>query len=334
MRVRPGFAPLLPLAGIYGWALARKNAAFESGRRAPERLRWPVVSVGNLSVGGAGKTPVVIRLAELLREAGVAADVLSRGYGRRTGRVAKVDPAGTFFEFGDEPLLVAREAGVPVFVGASRYAAGVMAEREAGERIHLLDDGFQHRELARAVDIVLLHRSDFSGRLLPAGRMREPLSALRRADVIVLREEDGEFEAEGRRHARADALWWRVRRRLSVAPLKGAAVAFCAIARPEDFFGGLRAAGIEVAAEEAWRDHHRYTGADMRRLRRRAVETKAAAFLTTAKDAVKLDCAMREELSEAGPLVVAKLVVEFEREGEIVRELLGRIAGLEAEFGM
>ena len=112
----------------------------------------------------------------------------------------RVDPEGEAARFGDEPLLIARAAGVPVYVGASRYEAGLLAERDANERgIHLLDDGFQHRRLARDLDIVVLHASDFEETLLPAGRLREPLASLRRASVVVLRAEDRALEAELRK---------------------------------------------------------------------------------------------------------------------------------------
>ena len=185
--MRP-FAFLVP---AYAAAIAAKNAAYERGWAEAKRLGWPVVSVGNLSVGGSGKTPVVIRLAQLLQADGIAVDVLSRGYGRSGEGVERVDASGDAGRFGDEPVLIARKAAVPVYVGTSRYDAGRLAERSAaGAGIHLLDDGFQHRKLARDLDIVVLHASDFVEGLLPAGRLREPLSALKRAQVVVLREED------------------------------------------------------------------------------------------------------------------------------------------------
>jgi tetraacyldisaccharide 4'-kinase len=326
VRARPALAPLLPLSWLYGWALARKNAEFASGRRRVERLRWPVVSVGNLSVGGSGKTPVVMRLAELLAHAGVAVDVLSRGYGRSARTVAQVDPAGDAKTFGDEPLLIAHRTGVPVFVGASRFAAGTLAEsvaaRETEPRVHLLDDGFQHRRLARAVEIVLLHRTDFDSALLPAGRLREPLSALERADIVILREEDAVYEAEARRWAGPDTLFWRVQRKISVAVPEGPVVAFCAIARADEFFAKLVEAGLQIATVRAWRDHHPYTPADLRNLGRLAERSGAKAFVTTAKDAVRLEDAWRKELSAAMPLTVAELEVRFEAESEAITQLL------------
>ncbi len=119
---------LAPFVPLYAAALTAKNLAYDRAWITPKRLKWPVVSIGNLSVGGAGKTPVVIRIAQLLRDAGHSVDVLSRGYGRRADEVTRVDPEGSASRFGDEPLLIAR-TGVPVYVGADRCAAGLLAER-------------------------------------------------------------------------------------------------------------------------------------------------------------------------------------------------------------
>ena len=139
------------------------------------------MSVGNLSAGGSGKTPFVLLLGELLKARSIKFDVLSRGYGRSSRGVLLVDPAGLPQQFGDEPLLIARKLRVPVIVGEDRYQAGVFAESRFGPQVHLLDDGFQHRSLARDFDIALVTPQDANDRLLPAGRMRETLRALGRA---------------------------------------------------------------------------------------------------------------------------------------------------------
>ena len=169
--------------------------------------REPVISVGNLSAGGSGKTPFVILLGELLKARGISFDVLSRGYGRETRGVLLVDPGGLPRDFGDEPLLIARRLQVPVVVGEDRFEAGRFAEKRFGAQIHLLDDGFQHRGLARDFDIVLVTPEDARDRLLPAGRLREPLRALRRADAVVLASGAAaeSFPLEGK-------TVWRVRR--------------------------------------------------------------------------------------------------------------------------
>jgi tetraacyldisaccharide 4'-kinase len=293
---------LAPLSSIYGAAAGLKNAAYDQDWLRARRLGWPVISVGNLSVGGAGKTPVVIRLAELLAEGGNPVSVLSRGYGRESTAVEVVDPTGTAARYGDEPLLIARRAGSMVVVGADRFAAGSMAEELAGgasRGVHLLDDGFQHRRLARDLDVVVIHRSDFEERLLPAGRLREPLSALGRASVLVLREEDADIEGVLRRRGVATPVWW-VRRRVSMPGGPERIVAFCGIARPGEFFDMLRGAGKTVLRERAFRDHHRYSSEDLEGLRRLAAECGADGFVTTEKDAVRLGDSLLTRLTGDG----------------------------------
>src|SRR5580704_15741072 len=161
-------------SALFGLGVRARNAFYDRGLARAQRLSGPVVSIGNLSVGGSGKTPFVILLGELLKARGLKFDILSRGYGRQTKGVALVEPGGSSRDFGDEPLLMARRLGVPVVVGEDRYQAGIFAEGEFGPQFHLLDDGFQHRALARDFDIVLVTPDDSRDRLLPAGRLREP----------------------------------------------------------------------------------------------------------------------------------------------------------------
>jgi tetraacyldisaccharide 4'-kinase len=310
-----------------------------------------VVSIGNLSVGGSGKTPLTIRLAELLSAEGLAVDVLSRGYGRSSRATEQVDPLGRAAQFGDEPLLIAWRTDVPVFVGASRYEAGLLAERTLeirdarkperltsanqdaspltpGPGIHLLDDGFQHRQLARDVDIVLLRREDFTERLLPAGRLREPLAAVRRADFVVLREEDEEFAERLRQLGRDATVWW-VRRSLEVsrelAETTGPVVAFCGIAWPEEFFSGLIDRGLNVELTVDFPDHHRYDIEDVEELAKIAAKVNAEAFAITEKDCVKLDVRLLEILERVAPVRVARLGVSLRDEASVVRAMLERI---------
>jgi tetraacyldisaccharide 4'-kinase len=305
---------LAPLSLVYASVMRARNARFD--RTPPLRLRWPVVSIGNLSVGGAGKTPLVICLARLLQREGYGPAVLSRGYGRSRPAVERVDAAGSADQFGDEPLLIARSTGVPVYVGSSRYEAGLLAESELdGQGVHLLDDGFQHRQLARDLDIVVMHRSDLQQRLLPAGRLREPLASLRRAGVVVLRQEDAELETTLRvNNTRPECRFWRVRRTLALASPVQRAVAFCAVARPAEFFAGLAAVGAGLVEQMRFRDHHRYTMADIDRLAELGRRVGCDAFVTTAKDEVKLDAAMRLRLNTVAPLQTAALTVEIEDE--------------------
>src|SRR5258708_823717 len=166
------------LSAVYGAVVAGRNALYEHGVLRSRRLQGSVISVGNVSTGGSGKTPFVILLGELLKARGINFDVLSRGYGRRTRGVLLVDPGGLPRDFGDEPLLIARKLQAPVIVGVDRYEAGRFAEERFGPQMHLVDDGFQHRGLARDFDIVLVTPEDARDRLLPAGAVQDTLPAL------------------------------------------------------------------------------------------------------------------------------------------------------------
>jgi tetraacyldisaccharide 4'-kinase len=312
---------LLPFTSLYAAAIAAKNGAYDRGFAKAQALNWPVISVGNVSVGGSGKTPFVICMAKLLKKQGVHVDVLSRGYGRSSDAVERVDPAGNADRFGDEPLLIAQSANVPVYVGASRYAAGVLAEREqVGRGIHLLDDGFQHRKLGRALDLVVIHRTDVEETLLPAGRLREPLSSLQRATVLVLREEDANVELELRRRGIEKPIWG-IRRSMVVPENLGSVVAFCGIARPDEFFQSLQMAEVNVVAQNPFRDHHRYGESDVRELLSMAQSKDATAFLTTEKDFVRLSPSQREMLASGASLKVAKLETVLRDEADVLRHL-------------
>lgn len=310
---------LLPLVPLYAAALAGKNRAYERGWFRQQRLRVPVVSIGNLSVGGSGKTPLTIRLAALLRDRGVAVDVLSRGYGRRSHEPLRVDRAGPWPDYGDEPLLIAQQARVPVYVGARRYAAGLLAESDFPvPQLHLLDDGFQHRQLARDLDIVVLHRSDFAGTLLPAGRLRERLSSLQRADVLVLRDEDHELEPQLRARGFRQPIWWMARR--IKIPAVTSAIAFCGIGRPAEFLAGLT--GIAIPASRTGRDHHVWTDRDIAELIELQHRHGAAAFVTTEKDLVRLSPAQRQRLEQAAPLHTVRLKVQLHDEVAAIDRLM------------
>ena len=227
--------------------------------------------------------------------------------------VAADDPAA---RYGDEPWLIEQRAQVPVFVGRVRSAAGRLAEAtlvDVGDarHVHLLDDGMQHRRLVRDAEIVLLHRSDFQTTLLPAGRLREPLAALERADFVVLRGDDIDLKERARRWMRADARIWTVTRELEVPVLPGAAVVFSAIAHPEEFVEGLRRQGVAIAATRAWRDHHRFTDADVMMLCTAAAKVSARCFLTTEKDLARLTKVQRARLEETAPLLAAILTARL-----------------------
>lgn len=319
---------LLPLTLLYRLGLALREWRVRTGRKTIRRLRWPVVSVGNLSTGGAGKTPFTIALARALSRHGMQVDVLSRGYGRMSRSAARVDANGTSEEFGDEPLVIAREAGVPVYVSAERYDVGRLAEDEcaAGEStcVHLLDDGFQHRQLAREVDILLLNGRDWRGRLLPAGNLREPRGAIRRAHVIAIPAHEAELESELKAKGWIGPIW-RLRRKMEVPHVAGPAIAFCGIAQPEQFFEGLESAGLHLASRVVFADHHRYVAHDVDCLLDAARPIGAAALITTEKDRVRLG-ALTQRIPKTLLLETAKLRIEIDDEGAAIDWLLLRLS--------
>ncbi len=321
--------PLLwPLVPVYRLAVALRELGLRLGLQPVRRLRWPVLSIGSLSAGGAGKTPLAIALAQALAARGLRVDVLSRGYGRKSRATARVDPNGAAAEFGDEPLLIAREAGVPVYVAARRYQVGLMAEAaepaSAESAVHLLDDGFQHRRLARDVDILLLSRGDLDDHLLPAGNLREPLRSVRRAGVIAIPADDRDLEAEVRRLGWQGQLW-RLRRTMQVPPISGPVAAFCGIARPNQFFSGLESAGLHVASRIAFPDHHRYDAHDLACLLAAAHSVRATALLTTEKDRVRLGD-LAASIPASLPLTSVLLRVAIENEAAAVDWLIERLA--------
>ena len=224
-----------------------------------------------------------------------------------------VDPKGFPAQFGDEPLLLARKLQVPVIVGADRYQAGLLAEQKFSSSLHLLDDGFQHRRLHRDFDIVLLPEADYSGTLLPTGRLREPVSSLRRADVIALPDPlDRPF------HARQI---WQIRRQLELSDSGGRLIAFCGIGRPKQFFDGLKVLGQPLAGEVAFGDHHPYEQKDIDRLLALKQQTGAEGFITTEKDAINLG----SFTAHFQPLRIAGLSMELESAGQAMTEMLQEI---------
>jgi len=315
-----------PLTSLYGAATALRNTLFDRGVLSSRRLVQPVVSVGNLSAGGSGKTPFVIALGELLKARGIRFDVLSRGYRRKTRGVLVVETDGNAADFGDEPLLIARRLGVPVIVGESRYDAGRVAEQKFQPQLHILDDGFQHRSLVRDFDIVLMTEYDLDDRLLPSGRLREPLSSLPRADAIVLLRE---FSTENlaaqnpaiRNFTPPGKLIWRMKREIVVPAALVAPIVFCGIARPQQFFAQVRGAGVTPAAEVEFRDHHAYNRSDIERLIAIHSKLGAGGFLTTEKDAVNLG-SLQEELK---PFAVAALSLTIDHPADVVDAILARI---------
>jgi tetraacyldisaccharide 4'-kinase len=305
-----------PLSSIYGGVVTLRNTLYQRRLLPARTLKGGVVSVGNLSTGGSGKTPFVILLGELLQARGIPFDVLSRGYGRTTRGVLLVDPAGSAQEFGDEPLLIARRLNAPVVVGEDRYRAGCFAESRFGPQIHLLDDGFQHRALARDFDIVLVSLEDAGDRLLPTGRLREPLSALRRADAIIL-----PYGSPAAPFSEFGKAIWHLHRTIVPQNVPPQPVVFCGIARPQKFAMQLRLAGIQPVAEAFFRDHHRYTEKDIRDLLQLKQKSCAASFVTTEKDAINLGA----NIFLLQPVSVVPLEMHLDNATNAVDTMLGTV---------
>lgn len=305
---------------LYGSIAAARNSLYDRQILQVRKLAWPVVSVGNISVGGSGKTPFVMMLGELLATRGIWIDVLSRGYRRSTQGVLTVTTDGSPEQFGDEPLLIAHKLRCPVIVGESRYEAGVCSEQDdagaAVNHIHLLDDGFQHRQLHRDFDIVLLNSDDLDEKLLPSGRLREPLGSLQRADAVVI---DKDFPEE--RIPKGDFQIWRIKRGVELPPLTRPAIAFCGIARPHLFFGELKKREVDVREEIVFRDHHRYTAADTQRLAAARSRVPGAQLITTEKDAINLG----PHLKALNP-IVASLTMTLDEPEKALKFMLGSVA--------
>jgi tetraacyldisaccharide 4'-kinase len=334
---RPWLVPLTPL---YSLVVTIKRRMYGWGWLRQKRLAAPVISVGSVSAGGAGKTPFVAMLAQLLGHRGYAVSILTRGYGRASRAIERVEPYDDPLWHGDEPVLLAQRSAAPVFAGADRYEAGLRAERESDPGrvgVHLLDDGFQHLRLARNVDIVLLTVEDTEDVLLPAGNLREPVSAVGEADVVVVREEEAKAlseELDALREQGGEFLTWVIRRSLSLLDeaeetLPTLPMAFCGIARPDNFTKLLKESRYEPMETMAFADHHAYSDEDMTRLVERALGIGANGFVTTEKDAVKITPPMRARLNAVGPMIVARLTVELVAEKEALAQLVALVGELD-----
>jgi tetraacyldisaccharide 4'-kinase len=306
----------------------RLGLALDQWTKLRKKRKLPafVVSVGNLVVGGTGKTPFTLWLAETVRNAGLSVAILSRGYGRQTDHVARVSAANEDWEgatkiYGDEPVLLARRLpSVPVWVGRNRFAAGEQAIKRDAPSVLILDDGFQHLSLHRDLDFVLLdaERPFGNGRLLPLGPLREPIHHLSRADALLLtRAKDGHAAARMRAkrgkafpekpvfacsHKLTGLASGVGRSLVPSGELQGkAAVAFAGIARPESFFESLRAAetGLHLVETMAFPDHHAYTVGDGDRLLDHMRMHGAHVLVTTEKDWVRLPAALRAHVLTA-----------------------------------
>jgi tetraacyldisaccharide 4'-kinase len=311
------------MSRAFRFIVGARDRLYETGVLQTYRLDHPVISVGNLTVGGTGKTPLVILLAERFRDEGFRPVVLSRGYKRKSAGTVVVSsgkgPVVPWDIAGDEPYLIARRArGVSVVVGADRYAAGLVAESQDLGNLFILDDGFQHRRLFRNVDLVTIDPVEWIAgeRLFPYGRWREPKEALERADAAVVQES----------HAPLSELpipafvirtvidgVYKGSEPVDVQSLRNRSItAFAGIAKPDRFFNALENMGIPVTRRVRFRDHHSYTERDIETL-------PGEIHITTEKDAVRLDSL------EAGNFLHLRIsvnILEFDRLMELIRSRL------------
>ncbi len=300
---------LLPLSWVYGAGIGLRNMCFDRHLFRSGSVEVPVVSVGNISAGGTGKTPMVEYLVKYFRKRGTNVAVLSRGYGRSTSGTRVVSDGrsvlGTPAESGDEPFQIAMNSpDTVVLVDEDRLRGGRELVSRFRPAMIVLDDGFQHRWLERACDIVLVDGGELlrSERLLPAGHLREPLRALRRATCVVLTNSAGHAAEAMRKiadvteraavRAELEAVQFVSGDRSRQAALgelsPRTCIAFCGIARPENFRATVEGLGFEVRAFQPYPDHHQYRDGDLASLSRAYGESGARWILTTEKDAMRL----------------------------------------------
>ena len=334
---------LAPLGAVFGGAGALRAELYRRGLLSRTRLSAPVLSIGNLAVGGRGKTPLVQRTAELLRDAGRRVAVLSRGYGGSFRGDALIVSDGTRIladaeQAGDEPVMLAQALpGVVVAVGRDRGTVGRALERGIPPHVHLLDDGFQHLGLFRDLDIVCVDAEDLRDRPLPAGLLRERPSALSRADLVAV---SGEREEEAQA---ACALFaqrlgagrvFRVRRAAAgftgrdgtEAPAPARVFLLTGIARPERVAADLERQGIVVAGRAAFPDHHRFSEADIASAVCDAQGARVDAIVTTLKDVTRLPAGLGESL----PLRVFRVRTEIDDEPRFRQRVLAVAGGAPA----
>lgn len=339
-------SPFTLASYAYGAAMSLRASLYKSGILPRHDIGVPVISVGNITVGGTGKTPTVCMLARRLSAQDLRVTVLTRGYrGRGTHRPLIVSDGVTLRanaqEAGDEAIMLAGNLkGIPVIAGHDRVAAGILAHARFDPHIVILDDGFQHLRLQRTVDIVLVNATNpfGNGFVLPRGTLRERLSALGRAHIVVLTKTDVAsstvadlralisacnpkapvftscFRIESLRNARTGET-------LQVKALAGARVAgFCSIGDPASFISMLSRLPVHICECAVFPDHHRYSAADYRRIERLFLQ--ADAVITTEKDIAKIDLGMIQN-GKMIVLAIEQTIDEEDRFFTIIRDRLG-----------
>jgi 3-deoxy-D-manno-octulosonic-acid transferase len=340
---QPGFALLWTLSRIWNWGVRWHRARDHSRRRG---LGVPVISVGNITVGGTGKTPMVLHLVRRLKDAGWHPGILTRGYGRHSPLPHQAVAAGAnvpVSQSGDEPQLFLRAGVAPVGIGADRWRIGQLLERDFGADVIVLDDGFQHERLDRRLDIVLVDALDpFGGGYpLPLGRLREPLTALSRADIFVItRSESGRVAQAAehflrRQNPRPPVFHARARPEAWVSMATGESLAadalpytrvaaFCGLGNPGYFWHTLAALGLDPALRFEFEDHHSYNPRELRYMSRQFRDEGIEAVLTTEKDFVNLGEDPGHLLAPL-PLYWLRIGVDLDHEDQFLDAIAARL---------
>jgi len=334
---------LWPLSLLYQVVIQVRNRNYDSNKNKVSQFNAKVISVGNITVGGTGKTPLVMAMAEWLQAEGQSVAILSRGYGRN-GKSPFVVSDGKNIQnnvshTGDEPLMMARRLPeVPVIVGSSRSEAGKFAIEQFHPDLIILDDGFQHRKVARDLDVVTLDATCPFGNewLLPAGPLRESISALQRADLIVLTRSD-QIDDVSSIHpsiqqwtnapiltARHKPLDWVRLETEEILPLNYLCDRFClafsGIGNPDSYEKTVRSTGIQQLKALRFGDHHRYSERDFARIDRAAEKFGAVAIITTEKDGARLGKERQTRL----PVYALRIVLEVDRGKDTLIHLLSK----------
>jgi tetraacyldisaccharide 4'-kinase len=330
---------LPPLSALYRAVTQTRLAAYNRGLLSVTKLPAPVISIGNLTTGGTGKTPLVEWVCRILARKHRKVCILTRGYGRSNGGSRVIVSDGftvltNSAEAGDEPLLLAQNLKglAAVISDPNRIGAGRWAIDNLGAEVFVLDDGFQNLALARDLNILTIDATNpwGGGRLLPAGRLREPRSSLSRADCVVVTRADQSdellsLESEIQRLIGSQPVVMSEMRVKDISRLKAErpeelvsvpqpAAAFCAVGNPESFFELLRRVGIDPVFTHTFRDHHRYTQADVDSLIHESRKAGARSVVTTAKDAVKL-----QQSNFELPCHVLNIEILIEEEDRIIQ---------------
>lgn len=337
-------------AKVYELAVRLRVAAYETDYLKQKKLDATVISVGSLTLGGAGKTPMAGYIARYLKSEGHSVAILTRGYARKSSGMRVLnDPsadsvaARSYREFGDEPLMLARSlSDIPIIVDKDRYKAGRWVESEFGAEVLVLDDGYQHLALARDLNILLIDATDPLGgfEMLPFGRLREPLYGIKRADAIIITRADRPFD-QGQtqaiikyycgdkvpvmyfystitklRHLATDEVY-------DAKALAGWSVSVaCGIGNPRAFAEDILQIGINIVSENFFADHHAFKREDLDRLTRAAQDAGADAIVTTEKDAVRFEGLTHGDV----PIYAAQLEIQSDDEVRLKSLLLRTVS--------